>query len=769
MRSLLKIIFIIFILYSSAHPQWEKLNEGISGRADDIHFLDDKIGWVTGYNLLVKTEDGGESWKNIELPYDKDFLMITMTSDLIGWAYGTIDSREHILKTNDGGKTWLSSFLFPSNEYSVSYIAGVNDSLAYVSGSVFNSSRPKGFIFKTNDEGETWVDISSDFQDREIMEIQANDASLLIALAKVYSKKAGDSDYHGHAYSILKTMDGGTSWDEFVISGFGESVYGNIELFNLKYINESTAYFISQCYLEEWKPGIYSSTDSLKTWSQILYSDYPVNSCQFLNTSVGYALVRDSLENSIIIKTNDAGNNWETLQKFTFGIDEFIFIEEDTGFALSNRFLNVWKTTDYGNMWTKKVFTYPFINVCILDEQRILAFGGIRRGWHRVIYEGDMFSTNDGGNTWQHELRADLIVKSCLFVNDNLVYRLMNKYDAECKIDRSDNKGDSWYTVFENNYDKDFQFAGKDFDVWYNQNVWAVGIYSDPVSRGGGILGTPDSGKSWEIIWKYPDSGYTDYEFSSIDIINNTAWIAGTNGFIMKYKEPDNWQIKKGITDIPLNTVFFSDEQHGWITGGYLNDQVLQSILLITKNAGETWAEKKFNKYLINDMFFADSLFGWAVGQDKRYHGMVLETTDGGENWNPVIENLAAPLNGIQFKDGYGWAVGENGLVFKTNDGTTWVNQNTGEKYPSKINLAQNYPNPFNPTTTIEFTLPRPAYTTLKVYNILGAELGTLIAEHLPAGLHRCTFDSSKLASSVYYYEVRSGAFRDVKKMILLR
>jgi len=93
----------------------------------------------------------------------------------------------------------------------------------------------------------------------------------------------------------------------------------------------------------------------------------------------------------------------------------------------------------------------------------------------------------------------------------------------------------------------------------------------------------------------------------------------------------------------------------------------------------------------------------------------------------------------------------------------------TDKTLPAAYSLSQNHPNPFNPTTAIEFTLPRPEYTTLKIYNILGAEVGTLIADHLPAGLHRLTFDGSKLASGLYYYEIKAGEFRDVKKMVLIR
>jgi CubicO group peptidase (beta-lactamase class C family) len=95
--------------------------------------------------------------------------------------------------------------------------------------------------------------------------------------------------------------------------------------------------------------------------------------------------------------------------------------------------------------------------------------------------------------------------------------------------------------------------------------------------------------------------------------------------------------------------------------------------------------------------------------------------------------------------------------------------KNTNQLIPISYSLSQNYPNPFNPSTTITFTLQRPEYTTLKIYNILGAEIETLISNKLQAGMHKYTFDGSNLASGVYYYQITAGKFRDVKKMILLR
>jgi hypothetical protein len=93
---------------------------------------------------------------------------------------------------------------------------------------------------------------------------------------------------------------------------------------------------------------------------------------------------------------------------------------------------------------------------------------------------------------------------------------------------------------------------------------------------------------------------------------------------------------------------------------------------------------------------------------------------------------------------------------------------NTG-KYPAAFALHQNYPNPFNPSTTIKFQISNSEFTTLKVYNILGKEVSTLISKKLNSGNHTCTFDGKNLASGIYYYQLVAGDYREVKKMILLR
>jgi enterochelin esterase family protein len=98
---------------------------------------------------------------------------------------------------------------------------------------------------------------------------------------------------------------------------------------------------------------------------------------------------------------------------------------------------------------------------------------------------------------------------------------------------------------------------------------------------------------------------------------------------------------------------------------------------------------------------------------------------------------------------------------------------------PEGLILYQNYPNPFNPVTTIRFRIS-PArtkfyaggdlrFTTLKVYNILGNEIATLIKKEAPAGVYEVTFDATSLPSGVYLYHLHTGSFNETKRMILLK
>lgn len=94
---------------------------------------------------------------------------------------------------------------------------------------------------------------------------------------------------------------------------------------------------------------------------------------------------------------------------------------------------------------------------------------------------------------------------------------------------------------------------------------------------------------------------------------------------------------------------------------------------------------------------------------------------------------------------------------------------NSGELKPTEFSLDQNYPNPFNPSTKISYSIKEEGLVTLKVYNVLGKEVATLVNENKPAGIYEAEFNASQLPSGLYIYKIQAGGFTDVKKMLLTK
>ena len=82
---------------------------------------------------------------------------------------------------------------------------------------------------------------------------------------------------------------------------------------------------------------------------------------------------------------------------------------------------------------------------------------------------------------------------------------------------------------------------------------------------------------------------------------------------------------------------------------------------------------------------------------------------------------------------------------------------------------CSNFPNPFNPTTTISFTLPEKSFVALKIFDVLGREVATLVNGIKESGEHKATFNASNLPSGVYIYSIQAGIYSAVKKMILVK
>jgi hypothetical protein len=88
---------------------------------------------------------------------------------------------------------------------------------------------------------------------------------------------------------------------------------------------------------------------------------------------------------------------------------------------------------------------------------------------------------------------------------------------------------------------------------------------------------------------------------------------------------------------------------------------------------------------------------------------------------------------------------------------------------PNDFSLEQNYPNPFNPSTTIRFSIPSASSVQLKIYNVLGNEIATIVNETFPAGSYNVEYDASNLPSGIYFYTLTTNDFSETKKMTLIK
>ena len=111
----------------------------------------------------------------------------------------------------------------------------------------------------------------------------------------------------------------------------------------------------------------------------------------------------------------------------------------------------------------------------------------------------------------------------------------------------------------------------------------------------------------------------------------------------------------------------------------------------------------------------------------------------------------------------------EKYLNDKYNIAITAVNEQTNSSLPERFSLSQNYPNPFNPSTTISFSIPASEFVTLKIYDILGREVATLVNETKTRGSYEVNFNAASLSSGVYFYRLQSGSFVETKKLLLLK
>jgi hypothetical protein len=152
--------------------------------------------------------------------------------------------------------------------------------------------------------------------------------------------------------------------------------------------------------------------------------------------------------------------------------------------------------------------------------------------------------------------------------------------------------------------------------------------------------------------------------------------------------------------------------------------------------------------------------------------------TDKYEHHSVILEANSSQTLYPKWRDLNGHSVqididnGNDGTVDSTvdlSDQTTDVKDHNSDEKPQAYALLQNYPNPFNPITTISYLLPTQSHVTLKVFDLLGREVATLVDDYKEAGYYEASFDASSLSGGVYYYRLQAGTFTETKKLLLMK
>lgn len=224
-----------------------------------------------------------------------------------------------------------------------------------------------------------------------------------------------------------------------------------------------------------------------------------------------------------------------------------------------------------------------------------------------------------------------------------------------------------------------------------------------------------------------------------IELYNNTSNVIDLSGMYLSdnYSQPAKWQF-------PVNTTIDA--------GGYL-------IVWADEDSGQTGLHADFKLSSTN-------------GEEIIFSASGLTLLDS-ISFGPQMLNLTM----ARIPNGTGSFVKGVPTFNSNNSGTTSIDTDV-KNYPALFELGQNYPNPFNPVTTISYSIPPPdvngadvTLVQLKVYNILGSELATLVNENKTAGTYNLSFNSQKysLTSGVYFYRLTAGKFTSTKRMILLK
>ncbi|HEY6907431.1 MAG TPA: YCF48-related protein [Ignavibacteriaceae bacterium] len=679
-------------------------------------------------------------WQN-PLPQGNTISKIEFIDSSTGWMAGDFGK---ILKTTNGSEDW--KFQFSSTEKFIYDLSFVDENEGW-------GCCQSGVIIHTSDGGETW-------------ETQDSGRADFLFSIKFINRNEGWSV--GYRNFVFHTKDRGQHWS---IENLGSN---QAELKSVFFINEDCGWITNFNEL-------YRTTNRGVSWMKI--SDKGFRKLCFISENEGWAIGYGGL----ISKTSDGGFTW---------VDQ-LFTNQDNFFSISFvDSMHGYVTASFGKFFhtSNGGVTWQYDQLKIDGDLRLSDLGMPTQNKFILVGEnGVMLKSYDAGNTWKRMDKYGFYdFFDMQFINDQIGW--MVGYFNSAVAYKSMDGGNTWNKKFEIQ-------GGLEAVYFYDElNGWIVGDWAK-------IYRTEDGGEIWDTL------STPDYlAFNDIQIFKSGKGYlcCPTSAKIYKTLDyGDSWtKLNVPVSiDYGFHRIFFNDENIGWIIAKEWQSN--NHKLLMTKDGGENWViAYDINTSYLWDIYFTDLNNGWVVGDS----GIVLHTMDGGNNWQIQHSDYSRSNFRVYFRnDKEGYITGSQGYIATTTDGgitwnsySTWCNNNLlggiyifednsgiacgnrgailkndnvilqnindwNEKPNEDFRVYQNFPNPFNPSTKIKYVVPQSSNVVIKVYDILGNEIETLVNEEKTTGTYELTWSAANLSSGIYFYQIKVGGFIQTKKMILLK
>jgi photosystem II stability/assembly factor-like uncharacterized protein len=675
------------------------------------------------------------SWQN-PLPQGNGLADICFVDSLRGWAVGGAGTT---VRTTNGGQKWLhtqapihellirTSFVSATHGWAMTYFTykvlettngGITwDSIStipspyyldmqFLNDSVGFVSGNNGKIMRTTDGGVSWAPT------------QTNYFGDLIALHfsnPVIGYAAGPGRW------ALKTTNGGLSWAQVATAGFNPSTR---QVFS---VDAQRAYLVgSHEFMGTITGCFYSTTNGGATWQEKYFSQ-ELSDVYFSSPNTGWVSDIDG----VIFQTTDGGATWTQLSgrsiRFTFAGARRAWGVTGSGLILATD--DGWHT--YRSQ-TQAVTTWTLWALSAYDSNNVVACG----------INSLIVGTKDGGKRWTQ------------YSNPNQPAYLMDI------IHKSSNEiwavGEGGLLV----YSTDGGATWSDSTLntpWLSGIAFATESIGYCVSSTGDVFRTSDGGKTWFLHTTIGNTPLERVVFANPSL----GWIVADNGVHRSTDGGKTWQHVYMQTGVPLDVAAIGNRV--WFPR--INNVVYST------DAGSTWTTRTVFPvgniiYDIRSLAFSDENNGWVASNN----GRIYRTTNGGDSWSLESDMNGNSLFGIRFVDSKrGWAVGGGGAILHFNSSTTSAPEPVASELPARIELLQNYPNPFNPVTTIEFSIPRRSTVVLKVFDLLGREVQTLISGQLEAGTFSLQWSGQQASSGIYFYRLQADGYVHTKRMLLVK